>query len=61
LLFNAYDNQFIHKIILPNNPDKICLSFITETNDLFIMTQKDNIYRMHKVDFDAGNRRENKD
>jgi hypothetical protein len=58
---NAYDNQYIHRIILPDNPDKICNSFITETNDLFVMTQKKNFYRMHKIDLDSGNRRENKD
>jgi hypothetical protein len=57
---NAYDNHYIHRIILPDNPDKICHSFITETNDLFVVTQKNNFYRMQKIDLDYGNRRENK-
>jgi len=41
LLLNCYDNDILHRIELGHNPDHICFTQITDTNDLFILSQKD--------------------
>ena len=39
---------------LPGDPEKICHTYITETNNLYIVTKKDGVYRFQYLDLDAG-------
>lgn len=41
-IINVFDSDKIHKVELPDSPDRICSTYITENNNLFIMTQKAN-------------------
>lgn len=43
---------------MPDEPDKISQTYITETNNLFIVCQKDDKYNVCFIDLDASNRRE---
>jgi len=59
IILNAYDKNLIHRVQIPDNPDAITHTYITETNMLFIVTSKGSKTRMQYIDLDASNRREN--
>jgi hypothetical protein len=44
---------------MPDEPDAITHTYITETNNLFIVSTKGNKIRLQFIDLDASNRREN--
>ena len=52
MVLNAYDKDKIHRIELPD-PDIISHTYITENNDLFIMSQKKGMFRLQYIDLDA--------
>lgn len=47
-----FDSSQYHKVQLPNDPDRIANTYITETNDIFILTQKGENYFMQFIDLD---------
>ena len=57
MILNAFDKDKIHRVEF-DDPDKISHTYITETNDLFIFSQKGGRYRLQYIDLDAGSRRE---
>ena len=59
IILNAFDRNVIHRVEMPDNPDVISQTFITETNDLYVITNKSNKYRLQYIDLDSSNRREN--
>ena len=58
MILNAFDSENIHRVQLHDQPDRICHTYITDTNDLFIMAQKGQEYLLQMIDLDAGNIRE---
>lgn len=58
MILNAFDRDNIHRVQILDEPDRICKTYITDTNDLFIMVQKGEYYRLQYIDLDAGNVRE---
>lgn len=54
LLINAYENTKIRRIQIAD-PDKsitICQTYVTETNDLFVCVQDDDMYKLYMMDLD---------
>lgn len=37
MILNAFDSENIHRVQIHGKPNKICQTYITDTNDLFIM------------------------
>ena len=52
MILNAYNLDKIHRVLLPENPDKVCHTYITETNNLYVVTQKDDKYLYQYIDLD---------
>lgn len=60
-VINFFDRKLIHRIILPKEVNKVCDTYITDTNDLFVLTQVDTKYRLYTLDLDASNKFEKED
>jgi hypothetical protein len=60
-IVNFFDRKLIHRIILPKEVNKISDTYITETNDLFVLAQISNKYRLYTLDLDASNKFEQED
>ena len=37
MIIKAYDPDIVNNVEIPNDPHKIVATFITETNDLFVL------------------------
>lgn len=61
MIVNAFTQKTINRVQLHDEVDKICSTYITDTNDLFVLTQIDEIYRLYYLDLDAANIFENQD
>ena len=58
MIIKVYEPDLVHNVEIPNNPNKIIDTFITVTNDLFALVQKDDNYILYKADLDKGNKDE---
>ena len=61
MIVNFFDEKMIQRIILGKEINKVIDTYITETNDLFLLTQVDEIYRLYQIDLDASNEMEQDD
>lgn len=63
VVINATDRNMIHRIEFDDEWDSIDISatYITDTNDLFVMVAKENHYNLYMIDLDASNLRERED
>ena len=57
VILNAYNRKMVHRINLGNENDRfnkttILKTFITDTNDLFILVHSYKIYLVYKMDLD---------
>ena len=52
MILNVFDKNIIYRIEFPD-PDSISHTYITQNNDLFIMTQKQGNHRLQYIDLDA--------
>lgn len=58
MIVNFFDDKMIQRIILGKEVNKVIDTYITETNDLFLLTQVEEIYRLYQIDLDASNEME---
>lgn len=58
MIVNFFDDKMIQRIILGKDINKVIDTYITETNDLFLLTQVEDIYRLYQIDLDASNEME---
>ena len=52
MIIEVYDPDTVLNIEIPGNPEKIVDTFITETNDLFVMVLNREHYTLYKLDLD---------
>ena len=57
MLINMFDKDTIHRIKLQDEA-LVIQTYITETNDLFVMSQTKDCYRLQFIDLDASNFRQ---
>ena len=61
LIINLYQKNQIHRVRLPEENAIIIHTYITETNDLFVVVMTQDSYKIKFIDLDASNRREQDD
>lgn len=56
-LVNAYDNSVLRRIQVARFDSKvsICETFITQTNDLFVLLLEEDVYSLYNIDLDDSN------
>ena len=52
MIIEAHDPDTVLNIEIPDNPEKIIDTYITETNDLFVMVLNKENYNLYKLDLD---------
>ena len=57
MIYNAYDGRLIQRVQVADDRVEalICETFITTTNDLFVVTFESTMYRVYKIDLDETN------
>ena len=57
IVINSFDRRMVHRIELDQEWESIVISatYITETNDIFIIILKENMYFLYMVDLDQAN------
>ena len=60
MIYNAYDGRVIQRVQVTEDGKEalICETFITNTNDLFIVTFEDPMYKVYNIDLDQTNMNE---
>lgn len=53
-LIKAYDEDKIHRILMPNEHENIQIvkSYITDSNDLFVVCETKTGYNIYKIDLE---------
>ena len=54
MIINCEEHDVIHNVEIGINLDKIINTFITEENELFVMTQKRDNYVLFKINLNIG-------
>ena len=59
-MINAFDRRFVHRIEFEEEWESIVITdtYLTESNDLFVMVQRTDEYSLYMIDLDASNLRE---
>lgn len=57
LIVNAYDKRVLRRVQVADRDAKITISqtFITETMDLYVVIQEEDMYRLYHIDLDDSN------
>ena len=59
MIFNAYNQKILNRVEISDNPDvQISKTYLTDTYDLFIVTNLGSKYSVYKIDLDASNMNE---
>ena len=55
ILFNAYDKEYVHRVQMAQEGDKLTIysTQMTDTNDLFVVTYKKDTYYLTMFDLEA--------
>jgi hypothetical protein len=54
LIVNVFDSKTFHRVQIGEDNEvlQICMTFITNTKDLFVVVKKDTKYEIHMLDLD---------
>ena len=60
IVVNAFNRRLLHRVEFSDEWESIVISqtYITESNDLFVLVQKDDMYNLYMIDLDAANVKE---
>jgi len=55
VIYNCFQREYLHRVQLVDQGEKISIkqTYITDTNDLYAMVQKDDYYFLYEIDLDA--------
>ena len=60
MIYNAFDSNLINRIEIAGQKESVLIqqTFITDTNDIFILIKRNTCYQLYMFDLDASNVRE---